>query len=92
MSIDKECKCTNIKLYDGKYRCIWCFKEYIADDTEAVMNTMQAAPAIARIQELEQENSTLREAVNAMKKVLAAIKAPIEIQEVFVPEGVLEDD
>jgi len=75
---EKHCdKCTNIKEYDGIYRCMICFKQFIVANQEDVMNSINVAPAIERIKELETENSTLKLTIEAMKKVMSAMKNPV---------------
>ena len=66
-------QCTNVKLYDGNYRCMQCFKQFIVANKEDVMNSINVAPAIERIKQLENENSTLKETIEAMKKVLVQL-------------------
>ena len=69
-------KCTNVKLYDGLYRCMTCFKQFIATE-EDVMNSINVAPAIERIKELENENSNLKNTIAAMKQVMTAMRNPV---------------
>ena len=83
-------KCTNVKVYDGKYRCMVCFKEFIVAEEEDVMNTATVAPAIARIQELETENQTLREKLQALMDLVKAPRNPGNRK--GWPGGMLEDD
>lgn len=60
----------NIKEYDGKYRCMICFRQFTLADEEEAMNHTLVAPALARIQELEKENISLKEQIAAMKVLL----------------------
>ena len=72
-------QCTNVKLYDGKYRCMQCFKQFVVVNKEDVMNSINVAPAIERIKELENENSILKQSIEAMKAVIRAMKTPVQI-------------
>ena len=74
---EEHCKlCTNVKVYDGKYRCMTCFREFIVATEEDVMNMTQVAPALARIHELETENTSLREKLQALMDVVKAPRNP----------------
>ena len=73
---DKPCKCTNVKVYDGHYRCMTCFKEFVVATEEDVMNMTQVAPALARIQELETENTSLTLKLAALKSIVHAMRNP----------------
>ena len=72
---DKPCECS-IKMYDGHYRCMLCYKEYVVATEEAVMNMTQVAPALARIHALETENIRLNGLVEAMKATMHAMRNP----------------
>ena len=75
---EQHCEqCTNVKVYDGVYRCMACFKQFIVATEEDVMNSINVAPAIERIKELEQENSILQQTIEAMKKVMVAMCNPV---------------
>ena len=88
---EKQCeKCTNVTLYDGKHRCMVCFKEFIVATEEDVMNMTQVAPALARIHELETENTTLREKLQALMDVVKAPRNPAPVRKGY-PGGLLED-
>ncbi|RLC02969.1 MAG: hypothetical protein DRH90_12500 [Deltaproteobacteria bacterium] len=77
---EKHCdKCTNVKIYDDKYRCMSCFKQFIVAPEEDVMNEATVAPAIARIQELEFENTSLKLKLEALKSVISAIHVPVPV-------------
>ena len=65
-------KCTNVKIYDGKYRCMTCYRKFTIADQEDVMNEAAIAPALARIKELENQNRILE---LKLKALLAATKA-----------------
>jgi hypothetical protein len=65
----------NVKVYDDKYRCMECFKEFVVADQEDVMNQIAVAPAIARIQELETENTSLKLKLEALKSVVTAVRS-----------------
>lgn len=78
---DKHCKrCESIKVYDGKYRCMVCYKEFTVAEEEDVMNTATVAPAIARIVELETENKTLIQKLEALKAIVTAMRNPVPVQ------------
>jgi len=78
---ENYCKrCTSIKEYDGKYRCMVCYKEFVVAEEEDVMNEATVAPAIARIQELEFENTSLKLKLEALKSVVSAIRAPVPVR------------
>ena len=65
------------KNYDGIYRCMICYKEFnVATEEEEVMNYATAQPALARIQELETENTSLREKLEALKAIVSAPRNP----------------
>ncbi|RLA60315.1 MAG: hypothetical protein DRQ89_13010 [Epsilonproteobacteria bacterium] len=68
------------KEYDGMYRCMVCFKPFVQAEEEDVMNQLQVAPAIARIAELETENTTLKQKLEALKAIVSAVrnKEPVE--------------
>ena len=71
---EKHCvECTNVKLYDGIYRCMTCYKQFIEATKEDVMNSVNVAPAIERIKELENENSILKQTIESMKQILRAM-------------------
>jgi hypothetical protein len=72
---DKPCEC-NVKEYDGKYRCMICFKEFVLATEEDVMNMTQVAPALERIHELETENTVLQQTIAAMKTIMDAARNP----------------
>jgi hypothetical protein len=76
----KECECPSIKEYDGHFRCMTCFKEYVVATEEDVMNMTQVAPALARIQVLETENTSLTRKLEALKAVVKAMKQPVPIE------------
>ena len=89
---EKQCGvCTNIKVYDGRYRCMVCFKEFVVAEEEDAMNTATVAPAIARIQELETENQTLRQKVEALLALAKAPKNPGPVRKGY-PAAMLEDE
>ena len=73
---DKVCKPGEClpKEYDGVYRCMVCFKPFVQAQEEDVMNMLTVAPAIARIIELELENTTLKQKLETMKKVFDAAR------------------
>ena len=79
----KHCdKCTNVKLYDGEYRCMECFKKFFTTEPqEDVMNMQMAAPAIERIQELETENTQLKNVIATMKRVITSVHTPVELKD-----------
>lgn len=88
---EKHCKiCTNIKVYDDRYRCMICFKEFIVAEEEDVMNTATVAPAIARIQELETENTSLKCKLEALMKIVNDRYNPSTRK--GWPGGLLEDE
>lgn len=78
----KKHKCSTIKEYDGKFRCLECFKEYhVAKEEEAMsavllQSTPGLMPAMKRIQELESEVKGLRATVEAMKVISKAMRNP----------------
>ena len=75
---EKHCEiCSNVKLYDGKYRCMECFKQFTVATEEDVMTSINIAPAIERIKELENENSNLKDVIAAMKQVMNSMKKPV---------------
>jgi hypothetical protein len=78
----KACECPSIKEYDGHFRCMTCFKEYVVATEEDVMNMTQVAPALARIQVLETENTSLILKLAALKAVVKAMKNPVPIETV----------
>lgn len=75
----KKHKCSTIKEYDGKFRCLECFKEYhVAKEEEAMsavllQSTPGLMPAMKRIQELESEVKGLRATVETMKAISKAM-------------------
>lgn len=76
---DKVCKSGEClpKEYDGIYRCMTCFKVFVVAEEEDVMNMTQVAPALARIHELETENKTLKEKLEALMAVVKAARNPV---------------
>jgi hypothetical protein len=77
MKVDvKPCKRCTVKSYDGHYKCMVCYKEFVVATEEDVMNMTQVAPALARIHELETENTTLREKLQALRDIMTAPRNP----------------
>jgi hypothetical protein len=70
----KPCEKCTVKNYDGHYRCMICYKEFIVATEEDVMNMTQVAPALERIRVLETENSTLTQKLAAMVATMKAMK------------------
>jgi hypothetical protein len=72
----KPCEKCTVKDYDGHYRCMICYREFTVATEEDVMNMTQVAPALARIQELETENTSLTLKLAAMIATMKAMKNP----------------
>jgi hypothetical protein len=70
----KPCEKCTVKDYDGHYRCMICYKEFIVATEEDVMNMTQVAPALERIRVLETENTSLITKLEALKAIVKAMR------------------
>ena len=77
----KHCEtCTTVRKYDDAYRCMTCYRKFAIADQEDVVNQIAVAPALARIQELENENQTLKQKLEALMAVVRAVRNPMPVQ------------
>jgi hypothetical protein len=78
---DNYCEqCTTVKMYDDEYRCMTCYRKFAIADKEDAVNQVAVAPALARIQELENENQTLKQKLEALMAVVRAVRNPMPVQ------------
>ena len=76
LAVAKECRCSVVKMYDGNYHCMECYKPFIPKplniDSELVpLDSPGLKPALARIKQLE---STIELQDSVVRKLNDQIK------------------